>query len=37
VNDKDAIVWGNEWEQSKTYETVGPVTQQFVVRGAKDE
>jgi hypothetical protein len=37
VHDKDAIVWGNEWEQSKTYETVGPVTQQFVVRGAKDE
>ena len=29
VHDKDAIVWGNEYEQSRTYETVGPVTQQF--------
>jgi hypothetical protein len=37
VHDKDNIVWGNEYEQSKTYETVGPVTQQFVVGGAKDE
>ena len=37
VHDKDNIVWGNEYEQSKTYETVGPVTQQFVVNGAKDE
>ncbi|MFC1596360.1 putative Ig domain-containing protein [Planctomycetota bacterium] len=37
VHDKDNIVWGNEYEQSKTYETVGPVTQQFVVSGAKDE
>jgi hypothetical protein len=34
VHDKDNIVWGNEYEQSKTYETVGPVTQQFVVSGA---
>jgi hypothetical protein len=32
VHDKDSIVWGNEYEQSKTYETVGPVTQQFVVK-----
>jgi hypothetical protein len=37
VHDKDNIVWGNEYEQSKTYETVGPVTQQFVVSGVKDE
>ncbi len=37
VHDKDAIVWGNEWEQKKTYETLGPATQQFVVGGAKDE
>ncbi len=37
VHDKDNIVWGNEYEQSKTYESVGPVTQQFVVSGAKDE
>jgi hypothetical protein len=37
VHDKDSIVWGNEYEQSRTYETVGPVTQQFVVNGAKDE
>ena len=37
VHDKDNIVWGNEYEQSKTYETLGPVTQQFVVRGATNE
>jgi hypothetical protein len=37
VHDKNAIVWGNEYEQSRTFETVGPVTQQFVVSGAKDE
>jgi len=36
VHDKNNIVWGNEHEQSRTYETVGPVTQQFVVSGAKD-
>ena len=36
VHDENAIVWGNEYEKSKTYETVGPVTQQFVVTGAKD-
>jgi hypothetical protein len=35
VHDENAIVWGNEYEKSKTYETVGPVTQQFVVNGAK--
>jgi hypothetical protein len=34
VHDKDATVWGNEWEQSRTYETVGPVTQEFIVEGA---
>ena len=34
---KGRTVAGNEYEQSKTYETVGPVTQQFVVSGAKDE
>ena len=27
-------MWGNEYEQSKTYETVGPATQQFVVRAS---
>ncbi len=37
VHDKDAIVWGNEWEKNKTYETVGPVTQPFVVHGTKGE
>jgi Putative Ig domain len=37
VHDKDNIVWGNEYEQSRTFETVGPVTQQFVVGGAKDQ
>jgi len=37
VHDKDNIVWGNEYEQSTTYETVGPVTQQFLVGGAADE
>jgi putative transposase len=31
VHDANAIVWGNEWEQSRTFETVGPVTQRFVV------
>ncbi|MHB1035707.1 MAG: Ig domain-containing protein [Pirellulales bacterium] len=37
VHDKNSIVWGNEYEQSTTYETVGPVTQQFVVRGAEEK
>ena len=37
VHDENNIVWGNEYEQSKTYEVVGPVTQKFVVRGAKSE
>lgn len=37
VHDKDNIVWGNEYEQSRTYETVGPVTQRFVVRSAKEQ
>ena len=37
VHDKDNIMWGNEYEKSKTYESVGPVTQQFVVNGAKDD
>ncbi len=37
VHDKDNIMWGNEHEQSKTYSTAGPVTQQFVVKGVKDE
>ena len=35
VHDENAIVWGNEFEKSKTYESVGPVTQQFVVSAAK--
>ena len=37
VHDKDNIVWGNEYEASKTFQTVGPVTQQFVVGGAKND
>jgi hypothetical protein len=37
VHDENAIVWGNEYEKSKTYETVGPVTQQFVVSGTRDK
>jgi hypothetical protein len=37
THDKDNIVWGNECEQSTTHETVGPVTQQFVVSGAEHE
>ena len=37
VHDKDNIVWGNEYEQSKTYEPMGPVTQQFVVDSEKSD
>ena len=37
VHDKNNIVWGNEYEQSKTYESVGPVVQQFVVNGTNDK
>jgi hypothetical protein len=37
VHDKDNIVWGNEYEQSRTYESVGPVIQQFVVNGTQDK
>jgi hypothetical protein len=37
VHDKDNIVWGNEHEQSRTYESVGPVIQQFIVNGTKDK
>ena len=37
VHDKDCIVWGNEYEQRTTYETVGPVTQKFVVSGADEK
>jgi hypothetical protein len=37
VHDKDNIMWGNEYEQSRTDETVGPVTQQFVVSGTEVE
>lgn len=33
VHDKNNIMWGNEYEQSRTYETVGPATQRFVVSG----
>ena len=36
VHDENAIVWGNEWEKSRTYETLGPATQRFVVDGGKD-
>ena len=28
-------MWGNEHERSRSYETVGPVTQRFVVSGTK--
>ncbi len=35
VHDKNAIVWGNEYEQSRTFETVEPATQRFVLSGAK--
>jgi hypothetical protein len=35
VHDKDNIMWGNEYEQSKTFENVGPVIQQFFVKGTK--
>ena len=31
VHDKNNIMWGNEHESSRTYETLGPVTQHFVV------
>jgi hypothetical protein len=37
VHDENAIVWGNEYEKSKTYETLGPVTQEFVVKSARRE
>lgn len=37
MHDKDAIMWGNEYEARKTYETVGPVTQQFVLDTAKKD
>jgi hypothetical protein len=36
VHDKDNIVWGNEYEQSKQYETVGPAVQQYVVHGTEN-
>jgi len=26
VQDENAVVWGNEYENSETYESVGPVT-----------
>lgn len=35
VHDKNNIMWGNEHERSRSYETVGPVTQRFVVSGTK--
>ena len=31
VHDANAIMWGNEFEESRTFEKVGPVTQRFVV------
>jgi hypothetical protein len=37
VHDNDCIMWGNEYEQSRTYESVGPAMQHFVVTGAKDQ
>jgi hypothetical protein len=33
-SEKSGIMWGMEWVKSRTYETVGPVTQQFIVGGA---
>jgi hypothetical protein len=36
VHDKDNIMWGNEYEQSKTNELVGPATQEFVVNGTNN-
>jgi hypothetical protein len=36
VHDKDNIMWGNEYEQSKTNEVVGPTIQQFVLNGSKN-
>lgn len=36
VHDKDNIMWGNEHEQSRTYEQVGPVRQQFIVNDSKE-
>jgi hypothetical protein len=36
VHDKDNIMWGNEHEQSRTYESVGPALQRFVVSDTKD-
>ena len=35
VHDKNNIMWGNEYERSRTYETVGPVTQRFIVSGTE--
>ena len=35
-NEGGGICWGNEWGKSRTYETLGPVTQQFVVRDEKE-
>ena len=32
VHDKDDIKWGNEYEKSVTHETVGPVTQKFIIK-----
>ena len=37
VHDENDIVWGNEYEKSRTYENLGPATQHFVVRGEADE
>ncbi|MCF7974125.1 MAG: hypothetical protein K9N55_09945 [Phycisphaerae bacterium] len=36
VHDENNIVWGNEYEKSRTYEIVGPTTQQFAVNAARD-
>jgi hypothetical protein len=37
VHDEDNIAWGNEYEQSRTYESVGPVILQFGVNGTKEK
>ena len=37
VHDENAIVWGNEYEKTKTYETVGPVTQQYVLNATPEK
>jgi hypothetical protein len=37
VHDKNNIMWGNEHEQSRTFESVGPVLQHFIVNGTSTQ